>query len=158
MKKMFIEAHKMTREMVEKYGVDYQAQFGLSLSYLLEMEEKEMLKELTGTPKQIAWANDIRKDLIEKFEKLEVADRGVYIDMNTKLSPNARISLSDTNIAITPEIVTEMKNYMLETKTDAKWYIETRSEVILPIIKKLYIDEMIRNRFAETGEKVQIIK
>ena len=45
MKKIFIEAHKMTREMVEEYGVDYQAQFGLCLSYLLNKEEEEM-KEL----------------------------------------------------------------------------------------------------------------
>lgn len=41
MKKIFIEAHKMTREMVKKYKVDYQAQFGLNLSYLLEEEKEE---------------------------------------------------------------------------------------------------------------------
>ena len=43
MKKIFIEAHKMTREMVKEYGVDYQAQFGLCLSYLLE---KEVVKKM----------------------------------------------------------------------------------------------------------------
>lgn len=43
MKTIFKEAHKMTREMVKEYNVDYQAQFGLNLSYLLEnKEEKEM--------------------------------------------------------------------------------------------------------------------
>src|SRR5699024_2271263 len=36
----------MTREMVREYGVDYQAQFGLNLSYLLKnKEEKEMSVE-----------------------------------------------------------------------------------------------------------------
>ncbi|SNR95170.1 hypothetical protein SAMN05446037_100251 [Anaerovirgula multivorans] len=47
MKKIFKEAHKMTKEMVEKYGVDYQAQFGLNLAYLLETKEegKEMNAE-----------------------------------------------------------------------------------------------------------------
>lgn len=44
MKKIFIEAHKMTREMVKEYNVDYQTQFSLNVSYLLEIkEEKEML-------------------------------------------------------------------------------------------------------------------
>jgi hypothetical protein len=43
MKKIFEKAHKMTREMVKEYGVDYRAQFALNLSYLLgEKEEKEM--------------------------------------------------------------------------------------------------------------------
>ena len=41
MKKVFKEAHRITREMVKEYGVDYQAQFGLCLSYLLENEEEE---------------------------------------------------------------------------------------------------------------------
>lgn len=44
MKNIFKEAHKMTREMVEKYGVDYQAQFGLNLSYLLENKGEEEMK------------------------------------------------------------------------------------------------------------------
>lgn len=45
MRKIFKEAHKMTREIASKYEVDYQAQFGLCLAYLLEnKEEKEMIK------------------------------------------------------------------------------------------------------------------
>ena len=41
MKKIFVKAHKMTKEMVKEYKVDYQAQFGLCLSYLLEIKEEE---------------------------------------------------------------------------------------------------------------------
>src|SRR5690554_1061676 len=45
MKKIFKEAHKMTKEIASKYDVDYQAQFGLCLAYLLNKEEeKEMIK------------------------------------------------------------------------------------------------------------------
>lgn len=44
MKKIFKEAHKMTREMVQKYEVDYQAQFGLCLAYLLENKEERKMK------------------------------------------------------------------------------------------------------------------
>lgn len=67
MKKIFIEAHKMTREMKESYPeVDYQAQFGLCVSYLLEKkEEKQMLK---GSEKQVKWAEDIRNEWLEKIK------------------------------------------------------------------------------------------
>lgn len=41
MKKIFKEAHKMTKEIVEKYNdVDYQAQFALCLRYLIEESKK----------------------------------------------------------------------------------------------------------------------
>jgi len=49
MKRIFKEAHKMTRKMVKEYEVDYQAQFGLCLSYLLNKEEKEMKKNYIET-------------------------------------------------------------------------------------------------------------
>lgn len=44
MTNLFIEAHKLTREIAAKYEVNYQAQFGICLSYLLEKGEKEMIK------------------------------------------------------------------------------------------------------------------
>lgn len=67
MKKIFIEAHKMTKEMVEKYGVDYQAQLGLCISYLLENKEEEGMKELKGSEKQVKWANEIREKQMKEF-------------------------------------------------------------------------------------------
>ena len=70
MEKVFKKAHEMTRKFVEKYGVDYQVQFGLCLSYLLEKEkEEEGMKELKGTPKQIAWAEEIRRGQMESFNR-----------------------------------------------------------------------------------------
>ena len=63
MKKIFKEAHKMTREMVEKYGVDYKGQFAICLSYLLNKEEEEM----NGTEKQIEYANIIKERLIDQL-------------------------------------------------------------------------------------------
>ena len=64
MKKIFKEAHKMTKQMVAKYGVDYQAQFGLNLSYLLENKEEEKVEKMIGSEKQVKWAEDIKKNLI----------------------------------------------------------------------------------------------
>lgn len=72
MKKIFKEAHKMTREMVEKYGVDYQVQFGLCLAYLLEEKEQEKeMVELQGSEKQIAWATKLRDGALGLFEELD---------------------------------------------------------------------------------------
>lgn len=65
MKKIFKEAHKMTREMVKKYGVDYHAQFGLCLSYLLNEEEKNEMKP--GEIKQIAKENGLEAVLWQKY-------------------------------------------------------------------------------------------
>lgn len=72
MKNLFKKAHEMTRKFVEEYGVDYQAQFGLCLSHLLEKErEEEEVKELKGTPKQIAWAEKIREEQMESFNRFK---------------------------------------------------------------------------------------
>lgn len=65
MKKVFKEAHKMTREMVKKYGVDYQAQFGLCLSYILNEEEKNEMKP--EEIKQIAKENGLEAVLWQKY-------------------------------------------------------------------------------------------
>jgi len=71
----------MTREIKRQYQeVDYRAQFGLCLSYLLKnrKEEKGMeFPELTGTPKQVAWAYDIREKMVEGMK--QALEHRVYI-------------------------------------------------------------------------------
>ncbi len=73
MKNLFKKAHEMTREMKERYPeVDYQTQFGLCLSYLFEEgKEEEEVKELKGTPKQIAWAEKIREEQMEAVYRFQ---------------------------------------------------------------------------------------
>lgn len=84
MKAIFKEAHKMTREIKEEYSeVDYQAQFGLCLSFLFEETkgDKGMKINFAGTEKQIKYATNIEKgfifiveelgDAIEKYSKSE---------------------------------------------------------------------------------------
>ena len=73
MKNLFKKAHEMTRKMKERYPeVDYQTQFGLYVSYLFEKErEEEEVKELKGTPKQIAWAEKIREEQMESFNRFK---------------------------------------------------------------------------------------
>lgn len=57
MKNIFKQAHKMTREIVEKYDVDYRVQFGLCLQFLFE-ESKEITNE-----------EDLKERLVNVMEK-----------------------------------------------------------------------------------------
>lgn len=64
------EAHKMTKEIKSQYPeVDYKFQLGLCLSYLSENkgEVKMEMVELKGSEKQVKWAEEIRKEAIEKI-------------------------------------------------------------------------------------------
>ena len=63
------EAHKMTREIVEKYGdVDYRTQLGLCLSFLAQEGEQEMKIE-GKSEKQIKYAENCRDSRIAQFER-----------------------------------------------------------------------------------------
>ena len=74
MKELMKKAHQMTREIVEKYNdVDYRVQFGLCLSYLANKGGDKMV-ELNGTPKQVAWAEDIRKKALENLNNEDSFD------------------------------------------------------------------------------------
>ena len=64
----------MTKEIKNQYPeVDYRTQFGLCLSYLLNMGGNIMV-ELKGTEKQVKWANDIRNMLLEIKAVLDTVD------------------------------------------------------------------------------------
>jgi hypothetical protein len=73
MKNIMKAAHKMTREIIEKYNdVDYKTQLGLCMSYLLENKEEEKVEKVAitkGSEKQIAWAEDIRNQNIRTLER-----------------------------------------------------------------------------------------
>ncbi|MFL8710806.1 hypothetical protein Q3304_08570 [Clostridioides sp. GD02377] len=78
MKNLFKEAHKMTREIKRKYNdVEYKAQFSLCLSFL-NKEGGIKLKELRGSEKQVNWANDIRKELLNVIDELEEVDNKYF--------------------------------------------------------------------------------
>ena len=63
-KELMIKAHKMAREIKNEYpAVDYKFQLGLCLTYLYQEGGKEMV-ELKGTEKQVAWANEIRENIV----------------------------------------------------------------------------------------------
>lgn len=61
MKNLFNEAHKLTRKMVEKYGVDYQAQFAINVSYLAETKEALLDKEIAKEIKELGYEMKIER-------------------------------------------------------------------------------------------------
>ena len=73
MRNVMIEAHRMTREIKRTSPeVDYRAQLGLCLSFLMmnKKEEKVMeMAKLEGSEKQIKWAEDLRKEFVTNIEE-----------------------------------------------------------------------------------------
>ena len=108
------EAHKMTREIVNKYGdVDYMTQLGLCLSFLSQKGGKEMV-ELKGTEKQVKWAEDIRNRIIKVNEIFEKAIEGVDMDKM------AKSTWLDDNMYVIAQ--TSLKNILVQE--EAKFFIE----------------------------------
>lgn len=108
------EAHKMTREIVNKYGdVDYMTQLSLCLSFLSQKGGKEMV-ELKGTEKQVKWAEDIRNRIIKVNEIFEKAIEGV--DMYKM----AKSTWLDDNMYVIAQA--SLKNILVQE--EAKFFIE----------------------------------
>lgn len=122
MKNLLKEAHKLTKEIKNKYPeVDYMAQLGVCISYLNNKEENKMV-ELKGTEKQVVWAESIRKNLVNKFEeKIEL--------MNSE----------EKTTAIKNELIRNRKYFRNKAKTT----IEARKEYasILEEIKEAILNK-----------------
>ncbi|AVF28866.1 hypothetical protein [Paenibacillus larvae] len=72
-----------------------------------ELAKEMELPELSGTPKQITWANTLRQRLIQKFlEDDELTDLG--------------LSTEELNLVLT---------HILQTKKSARFYIENRTDI-----------------------------
>ena len=109
------EAHKMTREIVNKYGdVDYRTQLGLCLSFLSQEKEGNEMVELKGTEKQVKWAEDIRNRIIKVNEIFEKAIEGVDMDKM------AKSTWLDDNMYVIAQ--TSLKNILVQE--EAKFFIE----------------------------------
>ena len=109
------EAHKMTREIVNKYGdVDYMTQLGLCLSFLSQEKGDNEMVELKGTEKQVKWAKDIRNRIIKVNEIFEKAIEGVDMDKM------AKSTWLDDNMYVIAQ--TSLKNILVQE--EAKFFIE----------------------------------
>ena len=133
MKNLFKKAHEMTRKFVKEYKVDYQAQFGLCLSFLFEAKEEKKMVELKGSEKQVKWAEDIRKEMIASIEReIEVVESII-----TSLIDKKAIERNKDEVKELKETIEEVKQI-----ESAKFFIDNSAEkgtgilVLLQNIKK----------------------
>ena len=79
-KNLMSEAHKMTREIINKYGdVDYRTQLGLCLSFLSQEKGGKEMVELKGSEKQVKWADDLRGRFIKYLDYIKDLADGIEI-------------------------------------------------------------------------------
>jgi hypothetical protein len=105
----------------------------------LEKAREMELPELTGTEKQVAWANTLRQQVIERFE--------------AKIKEGFTPSVTKRH-GITEEKLRATLQNILSTKTDAKWYIDNRDIGSYQIIEcmKQYEAERVLNRIQDEPE------
>lgn len=74
------EAHKLTKEIISKYGdVDYRTQLGLCLSFLSQEKGGKEMIELKGSEKQVKWAEDLRGRFIKYLDYIKDLADGIEI-------------------------------------------------------------------------------
>ena len=95
------KAHEETRNMKKEFPiVTYKFQFGLEMSYLLSQikEVENIMVELKGSEKQIAWAEKIRDEKMKEWkreqESLKDAENKGYV---TELTAAAKRIFSVEN-------------------------------------------------------------
>ena len=72
MRNIMIEAHRMTKEIKNNSPeVDYKAQLGLCLSFLMTNKEEKVMEmaKLEGSEKQVKWAESLREEFVTKIEE-----------------------------------------------------------------------------------------
>lgn len=137
MRKIFKEAHKMTREIASKYEVDYRAQFGLCLAYLLE-EKEEKKVELIGSEKQVAWAKKIKDELLAQvedykkhFNKDTTQKRNFFIiwkeEIKGKIGGKSKVNRMEAMEIVNNLLDTAIKN--IKEETSAKRLIEVKKSL-----------------------------
>ena len=127
MKNVMKEAHKLTREIKAEFPeVDYKFQLGLCISYLSKNEVKEDVKmvELKGTEKQIKWAEDIRREVLELLE-----------DVNSKVLDKEQVPLK--KIMINKMIINDYMNWNPEELRKKKEYRIATKKIIEDAIEKI---------------------
>ena len=150
MKKIFKEAHKMTRKMVEEYGVDYQAQFGLNLSYLLNKEEEKMVKnyvEVKGFEIKVK-GNDLWH---YKNNELVAITRN-FTDKKSYMTKENLIAI----IYHTKTKLAEDKNGIVIKNTEFQELIDIKEEIKVAIDK--YFEELDNVKLGELSDYSYYLK
>lgn len=137
MKELFKKAHQLTKEIKKEFPeVDYRFQFSLCLAYLQE-GEKEMVK-LEGTEKQVKWAEDIKRELIEmvneRYTTLENKDmvRAVARNYKEEIKEFLNVEKLTRDIAIPAyNKMLDIVKANIENETSAKKLIDVKQSLKL---------------------------
>ena len=111
---LFKAAHKMAKDIKSEYAeVNYKFQFGLCLSYLSKIEGEIKMVELKGSEKQIKWAEEIRKEMLQ----------GLKIINAIKI-----VWAKSMNEPVLIAILKDMENVKtkIEDEVSANWFIDNR--------------------------------
>lgn len=127
----FKKTSDMVNEAIEKLT--------LKISELKEQQENEKLQkvqreeqqkienkrlglcELTGTQKQVSWANELRKQLITKVEQIKEQS---VLDKNLEILKTAFFHKGIEDCSI--ELIENALQFILKNKAEATYYIDTR--------------------------------
>lgn len=142
MKNIMKEAHKLTKEIKKEYPeVDYKFQLGLCISYLSknEMEEDVEMVELKGTEKQVKWAEDIRKEVVEKLQNAKNEYEKMILEAEEKGEKFPKRYTK--NVAALEKLLNEVKE-----NENAKAFIEEYRLSILELSDIWEVADFARNR------------
>ena len=108
-------AHQLTKEIKREYPeVDYKAQLGICLTFLYDNKEVKGMVELEGTEKQVRWAEEIRKEMLDT--------------KNIEMATNKFGSHKSEKVQAVLNILINFRE-RVNTETSAKWFIENRGLV-----------------------------
>lgn len=123
-KELMIKAHKMVKEIKKEYPtVDYKFQLSLCLAYLYESKGEKEMVELKGSEKQVAWAENIRKVVIEATKG--AAEEYEKMQSETFKRNGKRSKVRDRKIARLNEMINEFEN-----NDSSKFFIEEYSHFL----------------------------
>lgn len=99
-------------------------------------KSKEMeLPELIGTEKQVAWANSLRMEVVNEYEKLIEEAESVFKKYGVD---NIEFHGREAGLKITIDDFSECVNFALTEKIDARFWIDNRNERKQAILVKFY--------------------
>lgn len=115
-----------------------------------ELSEEYELPELTGSEKQVSWANTLRLKRLEEFDEVDEIIRkgrewvgvGSLVDYLTKEEIEALAKQGDDKIIYDRlrSLMAEIYDYLLTQKTRAAWWIDTRQKQLEDIFEAVMTD------------------
>lgn len=115
-----------------------------------ELSEAYELPELTGSEKQVSWANTLRLKRLEEFEEVDkiIAEGQEWVGESslihyfTKEEIEALSAQEDAETAYQRlrAVMAEIYEYLISQKTKAAWWIDTRQKRLEDIFEAVVTD------------------